>query len=51
MSRCRFRENFAGSPWVKVPKVYWDYATREVLVLEYVPGVKINNGAVRCWLH
>jgi predicted unusual protein kinase regulating ubiquinone biosynthesis (AarF/ABC1/UbiB family) len=28
-----------------VPKVYWDYSTPEVLVLEYCPGTKINDGA------
>ncbi|WIA38180.1 hypothetical protein OEZ86_001530 [Tetradesmus obliquus] len=40
----RFRENFAKLDWVKVPKVYWDYSTPEVLVLEYCPGTKINDG-------
>ena len=40
----RFRENFAGTPWVKVPKVFWHYSTSEVLVLEYCPGTKINDG-------
>jgi hypothetical protein len=33
-----FRENFKDTPWVKVPKVLWDYSSSEVLVLEYVPG-------------
>jgi hypothetical protein len=28
-----------------VPKVYWQYSSAEVLVLEYAPGVKINDGA------
>jgi hypothetical protein len=27
-----------------VPKVYWQYSTPEVLVLEYCPGTKINDG-------
>jgi hypothetical protein len=27
-----------------VPKVYWQYSTPEVLVLEYTPGTKINDG-------
>ncbi|GLC36873.1 hypothetical protein PLESTB_000183500 [Pleodorina starrii] len=40
----RFRENFANVDWVKVPKVYWEYSGQEVLVLEYVPGTKINDG-------
>lgn len=28
----------------QVPKVYWQYSTPEVLVLEYCPGTKINDG-------
>eukprot|EP00798_Chlamydomonas_sp_ICE-L_P018702 gene18702-25225_t len=40
----RFRENFKHVSWVKVPKVFWEYSSAEVLVLEYVPGVKINDG-------
>mmetsp|Transcript_28522 Transcript_28522/g.80465 ORF Transcript_28522/g.80465 Transcript_28522/m.80465 type:complete len:788 (-) Transcript_28522:52-2415(-) len=39
----RFRENFKDTPWVKVPKVLWDYSSPKVLTLEYVPGVKINR--------
>lgn len=27
----------------QVPKVYWQYSTSEVLVLEYCPGIKIND--------
>ena len=41
----RFRKNFEETPWIKVPKVLWDYTTPEVLTLEYVPGVKINRGS------
>lgn len=31
-------------PQPQVPKVYWQYSTPEVLVLEYCPGTKINDG-------
>lgn len=41
----RFRNNFAGVDWVKVPQVYWEYSSSEVLVLEYCPGTKINDAA------
>ncbi|KAG2495073.1 hypothetical protein HYH03_006684 [Edaphochlamys debaryana] len=41
----RFRENFAGVDWVKVPSVYWEYSGEKVLVLEYCPGTKINDAA------
>lgn len=30
---------------MQVPQVYWQYSTPEVLVLEYCPGIKINDGA------
>lgn len=30
---------------LQVPKVYWEFSTSEVLVLEYCPGTKINDGA------
>jgi predicted unusual protein kinase regulating ubiquinone biosynthesis (AarF/ABC1/UbiB family) len=39
----RFRENFNNYPQVKVPLVYWQYTTRRVLTLEYVPGIKVDD--------
>ncbi len=39
----RFRENFRNYPQVKVPLVYWQYTTRKVLTLEYVPGIKVDD--------
>ena len=46
----RFRRAFeegAGNakplPWVKVPKTFDEYCTSRVLVMEYVPGTKIND--------
>eukprot|EP00850_Spirogloea_muscicola_P018201 SM000164S02263 [mRNA] locus=s164:175492:181328:- [translate_table: standard] len=39
----RFRRDFRKVPLVKVPQVYWDYASQKVLTLEYLPGIKINN--------
>ncbi|AFY38008.1 ABC-1 domain-containing protein [[Leptolyngbya] sp. PCC 7376] len=38
-----FRRNFRGANWVKVPKVYWRYASPRVLTLEYMPGIKISH--------
>lgn len=40
----QFRENFKKVDWIKVPRVYWQYSTSEILVLEYCPGKKINDG-------
>lgn len=40
-----FRQNFSGYSQVLVPKVYWQYTTRRVLTLEYLPGIKIDDRA------
>ncbi|CAD5180377.1 unnamed protein product [Musa acuminata subsp. malaccensis] len=39
----KFAENFTNMEYVKVPKIYWEYTTPQVLTMEYVPGVKINR--------
>ncbi len=39
----RFRKNFVNYPHVKVPQVYWNYTTKKVLTLEYLPGIKIDD--------
>lgn len=39
----RFRANFAGERYLYIPKVYWDYTTRRVLVLERIDGIKIDD--------
>ncbi|MDB9443622.1 AarF/ABC1/UbiB kinase family protein [Sphaerospermopsis kisseleviana CS-549] len=38
-----FRRNFRAYSWVKVPRVYWRYATSRVITLEYVPGIKVSQ--------
>ena len=38
-----FRRNFKGDRRIMVPRVYWRYASRRVLTLEYMPGIKISN--------
>jgi len=38
-----FRENFKGDDRVYIPKVYWDYTTFEVIVMERIYGVRIND--------
>jgi ubiquinone biosynthesis protein len=38
----RLRPNFAGWTQVYVPKVYWEYSTPQVLVLERIRGIKID---------
>lgn len=39
----RFRKMFLDSEEVKIPKVYWEYTSVRVLVLEYIDGVKISH--------
>ena len=38
-----FRRNFRDKDWVKVPRVYWRHTSRQVLTLEYLPGIKISH--------
>lgn len=39
----RFRYNFMDYPGIIVPRVYWDYTTKKVLTVEYVPGIKVDD--------
>ncbi|KAJ6678044.1 CHAPERONE-ACTIVITY OF BC1 COMPLEX CABC1 -RELATED [Salix viminalis] len=38
-----FASNFKELEYVKVPAIYWEYTTPQVLTMEYVPGIKINK--------
>lgn len=38
-----FRRNFRSENWVKVPRVFWRFASPQVLTLEYLPGIKISH--------
>ncbi|MHB1167530.1 MAG: ABC1 kinase family protein, partial [Carboxydocellales bacterium] len=39
----RFYGNFANDPTVKFPKVFWEFSSSRVLIMEYLAGIKINN--------
>ncbi|KAJ7530361.1 hypothetical protein O6H91_14G000800 [Diphasiastrum complanatum] len=39
----QFGKNFEKFDYVKVPKIYWELTTPQVLTMEYVPGIKINR--------
>lgn len=39
----RFRDNFAGEPDIKIPKVYMDLTTEHVLTMEALPGVPLSS--------
>jgi aarF domain-containing kinase len=37
--------NFAGQDDIIVPKIYWEYTTRKLLIMEFVEGIKITDFA------
>ncbi len=39
----RFRKNFADEPHLYVPKIFWEYSTQRLLVMERIRGIKIDN--------
>ena len=38
-----FKHNFRKVPWVKVPRVYEDLSSQNVIVMEYVPSEKLTD--------
>ncbi|MGI6648549.1 MAG: ABC1 kinase family protein [Bacillota bacterium] len=38
----RFVNLFKDDPTVVIPRVYWEYSTRHVLVMEYIDGIKMS---------
>ncbi|MEN9240531.1 MAG: AarF/UbiB family protein, partial [Thermostichales cyanobacterium SZTDM-1c_bins_54] len=39
----RFAAYFHGDPDVCVPRIYWDYSTKEVLTMERIDGIKLTD--------
>ncbi len=39
----RFKEMFKDDPTIYIPRVYEEYTSRSVLVLEWINGIKIND--------
>ncbi|MCE5207456.1 MAG: AarF/ABC1/UbiB kinase family protein [Chloroflexi bacterium] len=39
----RFRRNFTGVERLHIPKVYWEYTTERVLVMERLVGIKVDD--------
>src|SRR5262249_52346769 len=39
----RIAENFTGNRWLRIPKVYWPYTTKRLLVMEYLDGFKLTQ--------
>jgi ubiquinone biosynthesis protein len=38
-----FHRHFAGSPHIRVPKVYWQYTRARVLTLEWIEGIQLAD--------
>ena len=36
-------ENFKDNPNYKVPKIYWELTSKNILVLEYIQGIRIDD--------
>jgi ubiquinone biosynthesis protein len=39
----RIRASFVDEPNLHIPRIYWDYTTRRVLVMERIEGIKIDD--------
>src|SRR5262245_7192360 len=39
----QLRRNFEGSPLLRVPRVYWDYCSTEVMVMERMHGTPVSQ--------
>jgi ubiquinone biosynthesis protein len=39
----RFQANFAGDPWVQIPRVFPDLTTSRVITLERIRGMKVTD--------
>jgi ubiquinone biosynthesis protein len=39
----RMARNFKGVPGIRFPKIYWEFTSPKVMVMEFVEGVRIDN--------
>ncbi len=39
----KFADNFKESNEIYIPRVYWDYTSRSVLVMEHIEGIKLDQ--------
>ncbi len=39
----RFRANFTAEDHLYIPRIYWEYTTRRVLVMERIHGIRIDD--------
>jgi len=41
----KFARNFKDTEEIHIARVFWEYTTKSVLVMEYIPGIKIDQVA------
>ncbi|MBX3076606.1 AarF/ABC1/UbiB kinase family protein [Candidatus Obscuribacterales bacterium] len=39
----RLRQILKGHPEIRVPRIFWKFAGKRVLTLEYIPGIKVSD--------
>jgi ubiquinone biosynthesis protein len=39
----RMSRNFRGVPSIRFPKIYWDYSSPRVMVMDFIEGVRIDD--------
>ena len=39
----RMRRNFHGVPGIRFPKIYWEYSSSRLMVMDFVEGVRIDD--------
>ena len=39
----QFRKNFSHESCLYIPKIYWEYSAKRVIVLERIRGIKVDN--------
>ena len=40
---CHLKRNFPNSDFLMVPKIYWEYTSKDVLTMERISGININK--------
>ncbi len=46
----RFARNFKDSRELYIPKVYWDYISKSILVMELIEGIRMDRiDEIRAW--
>ncbi|GAX59164.1 2-polyprenylphenol 6-hydroxylase [Candidatus Scalindua japonica] len=39
----RMERVLSKMPWVHIPKIYWEYTTKHLIVMQYIEGVKLTQ--------